>query len=642
MISSIIIGAISVSIGGMEIKNEAKKSVNILARESTKLIENRLNSIIQTLHMISKQKELIAMGWEVNASILQEELEKTEFLDLAYVLPNGYATYSSGAQRYLKEKEYVKKAFEGTDNISDVMISYATYEPEIAAAVPIYKENDIVAVLVASMDANALSEITKDAGYGEKGYAYMINGAGTIIAHPQKEKVLQKENPLLMEKQIKSAIPSQVVKQMLHMKNGLLEYQENGNKVFAGFTSIKGTDWIFVSVAFEKEILIALPEMIKVLISLLSFIVVINLILILLLGKSITKPLINLVDFSKKVSELYISEDVPQKFYTYKDEIGILSKVLQEIILNFRTIILDIKQASARMSTTAQEFTNTSSQSREIADEVAITMNEISHSTSEQASNTAIGSHHALELGRLIDLNKGYLENLNDSTAVVNKVVQSGISKIGQLHNIVTANNQAIKEIHDSILATDVSSFQIGKASKIISEITEQTNLLALNASIEAARAGEGFAIVAEEIRKLADQSAVSNKLIQQMVRELQTNVTSVVYSINQITEVSKEQTYTVQETKDKFNEIGNAMIQSEQVVILLNQSEDKINKAKNEILDKLQTLTAIAEENAAGTEEVTASIEVQRSSMDEISKTSLQLSKLAENLMKRIEVFNV
>lgn len=251
----------------------------------------------------------------------------------------------------------------------------------------------------------------------------------------------------------------------------------------------------------------------------------------------------------------------------------------------------------------------------------------------------------AMKLGEIIDKNREYMFNMNSASDKITNVVNDGLKEIGRLSEISEESSHATKEIYDIILKTSESTNQIGDASNVIASIADQTNLLALNASIEAARAGEagkGFAIVASEIKKLAGQSAASTSYIDNVVKELQDVVAKAVDSMEKVNSISKEQTSSVLNTKKKYESIMGAVGASENAVNLLNASEEDMLKAKNDIMDLLQTLSAIAEENAASTEEASSTMLEQSASIEEIAKSSERLAHLAGDLQEIILRFHV
>ncbi len=245
-----------------------------------------------------------------------------------------------------------------------------------------------------------------------------------------------------------------------------------------------------------------------------------------MLGRSIGNTIVKAVGYSERISNLDISEDIEDTYLKRNDEIGTLAKGLQNIIDNFRDIIKEIGESSEQVASTSEQLTASTQQSATAAEEVSKTAEEIARGAADQAQNTEEGSTKAILLGESIE-NSVYMQNLNDDSNRVTKVVKDGLTEIENLYRITGESNNAAKEIYDVILKTNDSSNRIGQASDVISSIAEQTNLLALNAAIEAARAGEagkGFAVVAEEIRKLAEESQTSTESINKIVQELQTN----------------------------------------------------------------------------------------------------------------------
>jgi methyl-accepting chemotaxis protein len=225
---------------------------------------------------------------------------------------------------------------------------------------------------------------------------------------------------------------------------------------------------------------------------------------------------------------------------------------------------------------------------------------------------------------------------LNTASENINKSVNYGLKDIEKLSTITKENSKVMEDICHIITQTKTSSEQISEASRVISEIARQTNLLALNATIEASRAGEagrGFSVVAEEIQKMADQSAASTKYIDDIVIGLQQNVKKAFDRVNLITSASKQQDSSVTETISRYHSIANSMKVSEEVIKVLNSSEDDMLHAKNEILKMLEALAAVAEHNAAGTQQAALAMEEQTAAAKELAHASDNLSELANQL---------
>lgn len=646
LISSLTLGVVSIQKSSEVVTQEAEQALYLLAEDAASLTESRIETQQKTLDMIALTPNINSMDLEIQKPILQRFVEKTNFIDIAVVYPDGNAYYTDGTVSQLGDRDYVQKALKGEANVSDLILSRVTNEVVLMYATPIEKDGKVVGALVGRRDGNALSTITDDTGFGENGYGYIINNGGTVVAHPDREKVLNQFNPIEGKKSDESLTSlANLFEKVVKEKTGISNYNFDGNDLYAGYAPIDGSEWVFIITANQEEVLSSIPEMQRFIIIIMSIVLAVTVVFVFILGSSITNPIILSVNHSKKIANLDLTEDVPNKFLKRKDEIGDLAQALQIIIDSLKQIITDISNTSSQVLAASEEMSAASQQSASASVEISQTITEIAKGASDQAESTQEGSLNANELGRIIEEDQVFMKNLNNQAGKVTEVVNEGLVEIENLFEITEENNNATNEIKDVILQTKDSSLKIGQASNVIASIAQQTNLLALNAAIEAARAGnagKGFAVVAEEIKNLALQSSSSTKEIDEIVSELQLNAQNAVKTVERVTDITEEQTKSVIKNKEKYLLISGAMKETEVTVDQLNVAGEQMDKMKEQILSSMENLSAIAEENSAATEQATASIEEQAASAEEISANSEGLATLAENLQKLILKFKI
>lgn len=362
-----------------------------------------------------------------------------------------------------------------------------------------------------------------------------------------------------------------------------------------------------------------------------------------LITRSITVPISLAVNHINEVANYDITRDVPHEFINRKDEIGNLSGAIQKIEDNLRLIIRQITNNAQNVASSSEELTATSLQASIAANEVATTIGEIANGASEQAKDTENAVANITELGGLIEEDQVKLIELNQSANQVIHLKEEGLENIQDLVNKTKMNEKAAKEINEVIVNANGSAEKIYQASQMIKNIAEQTNLLALNAAIEAARAGEsgrGFSVVADEIRKLAEQSDEFTEEISNIINDLKDKTENAVTTMKQMTTIVNEQTESVKETEKKFEGIAVAIERTKNSIDELNESGKIMENKRDNIISIIENLSAISEENAAGTEEASASVEEQTASMEQIANASEELAKLAEDMNQSVARF--
>ena len=376
-----------------------------------------------------------------------------------------------------------------------------------------------------------------------------------------------------------------------------------------------------------------------------AVIILLGTIIMLISARQIASPLIELVKHANILAKYNLQEGIPNKLKNRRDEIGILANALQTIEDSLRQMIQSVDQISNRVTETSKELANNCLEASQVTEEMAKTVQEIAQGATNQADSTTECLQRLEVLGNLVDTNQTQMEALNTSSTKVSELAGVGREVLTNLAHKINTSNSATAEAYDSMQQTNDSAMHISEASSMIASIAAQTNLLALNASIEAARAGEygkGFTVVAEEIRKLAEQSANSTHIIDEQIKRLQKDASHAVIGIEKVKNMLSEQTEDVQVTESKYLEIAQAIKKTQAAVVELTESGKHIQKEKEEVSSHIESLSAVAEENAAATEQSSACIEEQSASIHEMQQSSTTLATMAATLHEMIKEFKL
>jgi methyl-accepting chemotaxis protein len=328
-----------------------------------------------------------------------------------------------------------------------------------------------------------------------------------------------------------------------------------------------------------------------------------------------------------------------------KDELGELSSAITIVIHSLKEIITKLNQTSKKLASTSSIMRANSNEVSVSMNDIARTVGEIAGSAGNQAEDTEQLANELGSLGDVVKRNSKSAEELSLANQQIKAASHEGLKVVNQLDEITQKNQASFQSIFDIISATNKSAIKIENASGIIAGIASQTNLLALNAAIEAARAGDagrGFAVVAEEIRKLSEQSTASTKVIDTMLKELTNNITNINTQSNVVKEAVLIQATSVNETKDKYLAIVDTVDNISKEIKALDFVSKEMEQSRSHVMDVVTNLSAIAQENAACSEETSATTEEVLAAMTTINGVGEEVDNLVLELKTLIDKFNI
>lgn len=350
----------------------------------------------------------------------------------------------------------------------------------------------------------------------------------------------------------------------------------------------------------------------------------------LLIKKYIVTPLKNMIEHAKELSSG--DGDLTKKLeIRSNDEIAKMSHEINKFIEKVRLLIADAKNLSNENSSISHELSTTSLSVGQLLEESTVVVN----NTTKQADTMKQEMQMSISGAKA---SKDDLEEANGFLKEANEVILD-------LMEDIKSSALVEVELANKIQRLSNDTEQVKEVLLVISDIADQTNLLALNAAIEAARAGEagrGFSVVAEEIRKLAEQSNNFTSDIKEVINELKAKSQSAVDTMKVVQTTIMDQTSSVKDTEGKFEAIARAIDSVNDIIEKLNESSKLMIQNKDIIISLSENLSAISEENAAGTQQASASMQEQAATIEEIANSGESLAEIAEELQALVAQFKI
>lgn len=310
-----------------------------------------------------------------------------------------------------------------------------------------------------------------------------------------------------------------------------------------------------------------------------------------------------------------------------RDEIRELAEAFNQMSGDLRTVVSDVRESSTSVAASSEQLNASAQESSSASEEIAQLVQQSAEGTEQQLRLFTEVQESMNEMASGMHSITRNSEDMLKSTESANVMTKEGNQSVT---NVV---NQMVK-IHESVESTSKVILSLGNRSKEIQEITgfitqiaEQTNLLALNAAIEAARAGEhgkGFAVVADEVRKLAEESRKSAEQITDMIAGIQEETEHAVESMVEQNRVVEEGLQYTKETSTSFSHIEQSIEVVSNRVEEVSSSIEELHALSDQIVQAIEQVKEIAEASAAAAQEVSAGTEENVATIEEVSALSL------------------
>ncbi|MBG9911780.1 chemotaxis protein [Bacillus xiamenensis] len=633
----IILSTISYQIAKQKLDDEIMYGAKARVNELNDMIEQKLLNKENAVKLFTEastaadfkknnQHEL-SEHFEIYSKINEDDVvgfyaasKKGDFIQFPKVdMPKGYDPTT---------RDWYKAAMKDENGEPVITNPYVSATTEGMVVTIAQRLKDGSGVIGIDIDVQDIVDKIKDIKIGREGYPIIANKNKQIVAHPEIKSG--------------SKVTGNISSILYGGKEGTATYENKGEQKRLVFVTNDLTGWKIAGTMFVSEAEEAAQPVWNSAIILLISSFILGGIAIFFIVRSITIGLRKLVHFSNKVSEGDLTETLETKS---KDEIGDLTRSFSKMSESLREVIRAVQQSVDNVASASEELTASASQTSQATEHITMSIEQFSNGN--EAQNEKVES----STNQLVQMNEG-LQGMSHTSSEVAAVSVQSTEAAGQGGRIVESTANQMKHIDTSVQEAEQVMKELEYKSKditsilnVINGIADQTNLLALNAAIEAARAGEsgrGFSVVAEEVRKLAVQSADSAKEIEKLIQEI---VLEIAKSQDMFKAVNREVNAGLgmtEEAKESFQNIYEAAEGMSKKLTQLNDTAIDLSSGSKLVSQAMQEMRQVSRESAANIQDIAASAEQQLASMEEITSSSVTLANMAEELKELTSQFKI
>ncbi|MDF2501341.1 MAG: methyl-accepting chemotaxis sensory transducer [Anaerosporomusa subterranea] len=361
------------------------------------------------------------------------------------------------------------------------------------------------------------------------------------------------------------------------------------------------------------------------------------------LARRISRPLSDLASAADAIA----AGDLTQRNLASNgnDEVADLVKSFSTMTANLRELVLQVARAAEQLASSSEQLTASSEECSKSTGQVADTVTEVASGAANQVNAVEQSVLAVEDMSAAIKRIAATVTSVSAQSDAAAGSAQSGEAAVGRATDQMNVINQSVSRSTAVVQTLGASSQQIGEIVGVITEIAGQTNLLALNAAIEAARAGEagrGFAVVADEVRKLAEQSEAAAQKIGTIIGDIQSETGTAVGAMEQGMKEVEVGTQVIAATGECFRQIVDMVHGLNHDIRDIATGASHLSQSSGEVVQAVSSVKAVAADTAANTQTISAAVEEQSATMQQIAASSQALSSMAEDLQLVISKFRL
>lgn len=595
------------------------------------------------------------------APALQEAYQRIgNFDDIVYVSLDGSAISRTNVVIDVSDREYFQQVVSTKKTyVSEVFLSRITQKQSVALCVPVVRNGQLTGVLFGIYSLDKLIPIIKDIKYKQHGYGALLEDSGVYLAHPTRPDLIGNMN--LKTGEISDQLKSTLGKASFldpKILNAFKEATEKNTRIRLEYSATTGAvqigsltpislpggqSWVLLLVTTKDDATSETAALSRVLLSLSGICLLVVLGLTFWLSKSFVQPVLRINQIAQDIAAGQLK--ALQKTIKDKSEFGQLADNILLMNQNLRSLVQQVQSQADQLAASSEELTASAQQSADAANQVAGSITEIAHGADIQATSANQIMTVAQTMSEQVNQISQAASDVSGTAAATSQAAEQGrqvveqtVAQMNEIGQNTTATQATITELNNS-------SQEIREMVTLISSIAGQTNLLALNAAIEAARAGEqgrGFAVVADEVRKLAEESNQAARQIGELVGKNEANLNQVITSTQAGAAGIQTGISLVHDTGETFKNIVDAILRLSDQIKDISDAIRQIATGNQTLVKSIQEIDTASKQAAAEAQNVSAATEEQSASMQEIASSSQSLSMLANDLQEAIAKFQL
>ncbi|MGL4109419.1 methyl-accepting chemotaxis protein [Clostridium sp. LP20] len=629
-----------------------ESNLNIMG-EMTKVAADKtnvyINEELNRLDLLAKNSKVKDENINLNDRLgeLRSLLETNNELDIGISDLSGNAVFFNSESRNIKNTRNFISSISGNSEISTPYFDYDIGKKIIAYSVAIKDYNDeVIGTIVSYKESKELGEMINSIKFLNTGNSLIIDSYGNFVASSDKKLLSDNENIISIQREGEDLEAlNNIGKDMASGYSGTGEYQYSGTGRYITYTPI-GNTGLSLGISVEKGDILEKLTYLKVASFTVTVVVTLLItIVIILFSFNIGDTLKRTKEYVHIMSDGDFSEEVDKKYLEGRDEVADIYNSVNRAKVSIGGMICAVKDTSEGVRANADVLNEISMELSSLTENIYVAIGEVATRAGDQSAELNSIVNKLEYFSKKVDVVKEHVKQINLKALEANNEAIKGNEDMMILDQGIIKFSSDLDSFIKDIDHINVHIKRVNEITDLINNISEQTNLLALNAAIEAARAGEagnGFAVVADDIRVLAEKSKESSKNIYNILNELMNRIKGVVIGSEAIKSEIKFQRKSVDIALTSFKGISDSVNGITPKIIEIKEAFDNIIGSRDIIINTIEVIASSSEEISAATEEVTASAINLSQTSDAVEVSSKLLLGKSTDLMEQVKIFKV